>query len=87
MNDSLECAGRAQPRSIRGVSRIRVLLVGARRDARRLLQHMVKDSRRGMTVVGFIDAGQLAELAEPLAKSSYGQYLKQLLNETQREAG
>jgi len=36
--------------------------------------------------MGFIDAGQLAELAEPLAKSSYGQYLKQLLNETQREA-
>jgi hypothetical protein len=37
--------------------------------------------------MGFIDAGQLAELAEPLAKSSYGQYLKQLLNETQREGG
>ena len=36
--------------------------------------------------MGFIDAEQLAELAEPLAKSSYGQYLKQLLNETQREA-
>jgi glucose-1-phosphate thymidylyltransferase len=37
--------------------------------------------------MGFIDGGQLTELAEPLAKSSYGQYLKQLLNETQREAG
>jgi glucose-1-phosphate thymidylyltransferase len=36
--------------------------------------------------MGFIDAGQLAELAEPLARSSYGQYLKQLVNETQREA-
>ena len=35
--------------------------------------------------MGFIDAGRLAELAEPLTKSSYGQYLKQLLNETQRE--
>ena len=35
--------------------------------------------------MGFIDAGQLAELAEPLAKSSYGQYLKQILNEM-REA-
>src|SRR5438105_4509248 len=31
--------------------------------------------------LGFIDAGQLAELAEPLAKSSYGRYLKEVLNE------
>jgi glucose-1-phosphate thymidylyltransferase len=31
--------------------------------------------------MGFIEAERLAELAEPLAKSSYGQYLKQLLNE------
>ena len=35
--------------------------------------------------MGFIDTGQLAELAEPLAKSSYGQYLKQLLNEMRSE--
>ena len=31
--------------------------------------------------LGFIDAGQLAELAEPLAKSSYGRYSKEVLNE------
>jgi glucose-1-phosphate thymidylyltransferase len=30
---------------------------------------------------GFIDDGQLARLAEPLAKSGYGQYLKRLLLE------
>jgi glucose-1-phosphate thymidylyltransferase len=35
--------------------------------------------------MGFIDAEQLAELAEPLAKSGYGQYLKQLLNDTRSE--
>jgi glucose-1-phosphate thymidylyltransferase len=33
--------------------------------------------------MGFIDSAQLAALAESLAKSSYGQYLKQLLGDTQ----
>jgi glucose-1-phosphate thymidylyltransferase len=36
--------------------------------------------------MGFISAGQLAELAEPLARSRYGQYLKQILNEKYSEA-
>ena len=31
--------------------------------------------------MGFIDAGQLAKLAEPLTKSGYGQYLLQILAE------
>jgi glucose-1-phosphate thymidylyltransferase len=33
---------------------------------------------------GFIDGGQLAKLAEPLAKSGYGQYLLRLLKERSR---
>ncbi|MGZ5028594.1 MAG: glucose-1-phosphate thymidylyltransferase RfbA, partial [Methylobacter sp.] len=30
---------------------------------------------------GFIDAGQLGKLAQPLAKNGYGQYLQRLLKE------
>lgn len=33
---------------------------------------------------GFIDAGQLRKLAEPLKKNGYGQYLLELLNQTRR---
>ncbi len=34
--------------------------------------------------MGFIDAGQLATLAEPMRKNGYGQYLLQLLDEEKR---
>jgi glucose-1-phosphate thymidylyltransferase len=34
--------------------------------------------------MGFIDAGQVRQLAEPLAKSGYGQYLLRLLDEEAR---
>ena len=58
MNDSLE---HAEPeRSRRGSlarRRNRIILVGARRDARKLLHHLDRASRRGMTIVGFVDAG------------------------------
>jgi undecaprenyl-phosphate glucose phosphotransferase len=57
MKDSLEFAARERPRPIRGVSRNRIILVGARRDARKLLQQLEEDPNRGMTIVGFIDAG------------------------------
>jgi glucose-1-phosphate thymidylyltransferase len=33
---------------------------------------------------GFIDAGQLEKLAQPLAKNGYGQYLQRLLKEEER---
>ena len=60
MKDSLEFTGRAQPTSpVRGAARNRIILVGARRDARKLLQQLDKGPGRGMTIVGFIDAGHL----------------------------
>ncbi len=31
--------------------------------------------------IGFIDADQLLKLAEPLAKSGYGEYLLRIVNE------
>jgi glucose-1-phosphate thymidylyltransferase len=48
------------------------------------------EQRQGMKVccpeeiafrMGFIDAGQLKRLAEPLAKNGYGQYLFRILAE------
>jgi glucose-1-phosphate thymidylyltransferase len=48
----------------------------------------VVEQRQGLKVacpeevawrMGFIDDGELARLAEPLAKSGYGQYLMELL--------
>ena len=56
MNDSLELAGRDDAEMSRGFSRTRIILVGARRDARKLL-HQLGGPRRGMTIVGFVDAG------------------------------
>jgi exopolysaccharide biosynthesis polyprenyl glycosylphosphotransferase len=57
MKDSLEPGVRENPENSRGFSRSRIILVGARRDARRLLQQMRKDPGRGMMIVGFVDAG------------------------------
>ena len=60
MKHSLEFAGRAQPTSpFRGATRNRIILVGARRDARKLLRQLDKGPGRSMTFVGFIDAGHL----------------------------
>lgn len=48
------------------------------------------EQRQGMKIccpeeiafrIGFIDAGQLKRLAEPLAKNGYGQYLFRILAE------
>ena len=57
MNDSLEPAGRKQQKRVRGLARNRIILVGARRDARKFLQHLESKTDRGLTIVGFIDAG------------------------------
>ena len=57
MKDSLEFAGRVQPRLVREASQNRIIVVGARRDARKLLRQLDKGPGRGMTFVGFIDAG------------------------------
>src|SRR5208337_216564 len=57
MKDSLELGGRDDPEMSRGFSRSRIILVGARRDARKLLQQMRKGPGRGMMIVGFVDAG------------------------------
>lgn len=57
MKDSLESAERKRQSRVRGADRNRVILVGARRDARKLLQHLEEKSERGLTIVGFIDAG------------------------------
>jgi len=56
MKDSLELGGRDDPEMSRGFSRSRIILVGARRDARKLLQQMRKGPGRGMMIVGFVDA-------------------------------
>src|SRR3954453_8044840 len=57
MKDSLEFAGRAQPSLVQEASQNRIIVVGARRDARKLLRQLDKSPGRGMTFVGFIDAG------------------------------
>jgi exopolysaccharide biosynthesis polyprenyl glycosylphosphotransferase len=57
MNDSLEHAKPNQATQVRGSARNRIILVGARRDARKLFQHVDRASRRGVTIVGFVDAG------------------------------
>jgi len=57
MKNSLEFGGRDEPGIIRGFARSRIILVGARRDARKLLQQMRKGPGRGMLIVGFVDAG------------------------------
>jgi undecaprenyl-phosphate glucose phosphotransferase len=57
MKDSLEFTGRAQPTLVWGASQNRIIVVGARRDARKLLRQLDKWPGRGMNFVGFIDAG------------------------------
>ena len=57
MKNSLKLGGRDDPEMSRGFSRSRIILVGARRDARKLLQQMRKGPGRGMMIVGFVDAG------------------------------
>ena len=57
MKNSLELGGRDDPDRNRGFSRSRIILVGARRDARKLLQQMRQDPARELMIVGFVDAG------------------------------
>ncbi len=57
MKNSLEPGVRNNPDLSRGFPRSRIILVGARRDARKLLQQMRKDPGGGIRVVGFVDAG------------------------------
>jgi len=54
MNESLEIVGRKSVGRVEGRSRKRIILVGARRDARRLLRHVDAETA---PIVGFIDAG------------------------------
>src|SRR5271157_6625478 len=57
MKDSLEFGGQDEPGMVRRASRSRIILVGARRDARKLLQQMRQGPRPGVLIVGFVDAG------------------------------
>ncbi|APW59059.1 sugar transferase [Paludisphaera borealis] len=54
MNDSLEIVGRKRSEAVAGASRKRIVLVGARRDARRLLRDM---DAGPVPIIGFIDTG------------------------------
>lgn len=54
MNESLEIVGGKSVGRVVGRSRKRIVLVGARRDARRLLRHVDAETA---PIVGFIDAG------------------------------
>lgn len=57
MKNSLEAGGRGGPDSSRKPYRSRIIVVGARRDARKLLKRMHADASRPLTIVGFVDAG------------------------------
>ena len=57
MKKSLEPGVRNNPDLNRGFPRSRIILVGARRDARKLLQQMREGPGGGIMVVGFVDAG------------------------------
>ncbi|WP_165071783.1 exopolysaccharide biosynthesis polyprenyl glycosylphosphotransferase [Paludisphaera rhizosphaerae] len=54
MNDSLEIVGRERVGELAGRSRKRIVIVGAPRDARKLLRDL---HSRPVPIVGFIDAG------------------------------
>jgi exopolysaccharide biosynthesis polyprenyl glycosylphosphotransferase len=54
MNDSLEIVGTKRSGAVAGASRKRIVLVAARRDARRLLRDM---DAGPVPIIGFIDAG------------------------------
>ena len=51
-------------------ARNRIILVGARRDARKLLHHLDRASREGMTIVGFVDAGH-HHLSKPRSRGRH----------------
>ena len=70
MNDPLEHAEPDEAMRVNGSSRNRIILVGARRDARKLLHHLDRASRRGMTIVGFVDAGH-HHLSKPRLRSRH----------------
>jgi exopolysaccharide biosynthesis polyprenyl glycosylphosphotransferase len=70
MNESLEFAGGDEARLVRSSARTRIILVGARRDARKLLYHLEKASGRGMTIVGFVDAGH-HQLSKPRVRGRH----------------
>jgi undecaprenyl-phosphate glucose phosphotransferase len=57
MKNPLEIATKDRSEAVREASRNRILLVGARRDARKLLQRLKGESGPGITFVGFVDAG------------------------------
>ncbi|WP_165234300.1 sugar transferase [Aquisphaera insulae] len=57
MNDSLVFARRSGLRRAGRLARNRIILVGARRDARKLLRHLEGSSGEDVTIVGFVDAG------------------------------
>jgi undecaprenyl-phosphate glucose phosphotransferase len=56
MKNSLGSAGHIQQNRVRGVVRNRIILVGARRDARKFLHFLAREPHGGMTIVGFVDA-------------------------------
>ena len=71
MKDSQEFAGRPGSDRARARGRNRIILVGARRDARKLLDRLETAATRGVTIVGFVDAGH-----HPLSKPrSRGRHL------------
>ncbi len=67
MNSSLESAGRAEHLGRPGTGR--VLIVGARRDSRRLARSLSRGPWAGLPVVGFIDAGHAHNAAGLKRKS------------------
>jgi len=57
MDDHQHTAGQAATSSVPASLRSRVVLVGARRDARRLIRSLGKRPWSGLPIVGFVDAG------------------------------
>ena len=57
MNSTPDLMSHLALTSVSAASRRRVLLVGARRDARRLIRRLGKSPWNGPPIVGFVDAG------------------------------
>jgi exopolysaccharide biosynthesis polyprenyl glycosylphosphotransferase len=57
MIDSVDSAETRHIEPAQRRSQSRIILVGARRDAHKLLQHLETHSRRSVTIIGFVDAG------------------------------
>jgi exopolysaccharide biosynthesis polyprenyl glycosylphosphotransferase len=57
MDNTLDIAGRVGTVADRGTPPRRVVLVGARRDTRRLLRRLGKRPWSGLPIVGFVDSG------------------------------